>query len=842
VQIALKICQILNRNRSILRAQMAFEKWAGSMGTDSSGVEQGRGDANRRLVRFFSVCLGGLVFVYALLAVRLFLESATVEIIDWLLIGVRVLLGIAALVIVFYPSWLARPLERQIDQMGRLFEDEFLNAGAREKIRLIVLVTMVSLLLELVMIRWLASVFPVFSFFKNFTLLACFLGLGAGYAVAEKQRCAPALVLPMLALFVGVITLLRYDVGATTDFFSALPMQEQTSISIWMDKLNWPALFQQSVPLYILLGASFVLCACICYPVGQLCGKLLHSADALKAYGLNLAGSILGVLLLCVMSLFWLPPVIWFTAVGGVLLYFVLSRDARLPLGVASFSLLVAVLAWPVQTDIQRIYSPYQLLERMAKYDGLMNILSGGAYYQKVFNLSESNRGHEPDDDKYARAYYEFPFNFKKKPERVAIVGAGSGNDVAAALRMGASHVDAIEIDPAIVFLGRSYHPEHPYDDPRVTVIVNDARNFFRTAHQQYDLIIYGVLDSHTALSHASNLRVDSYVYTREGITEAFKLLKPDGVMSIAFALPNESLGFKLSHILQDISGAGKPLAVRVGYDSKTTTAFVAQNGRDITLPDAGAFAAFGFTDVSAHFAQPYPAESIPTDDWPFFYMINRTYPLSYMIALGMVLLLSYIFVRKTIGWTEPVERGYLPFFFLGSGFMLVETKAITELGLHLGGTWFVIAATIILVLMMAFFANLLVQRKVAGRTGLAYAGLLSSLLVGYFSARNHDLFAFSSPFASLAVACVLLTIPLFFSGIVFSSLIGKANVNISTALAYNLLGALFGGLMEYNSMYFGFAFLYLLAIGFYGLAWLFTLEPFGAPRRLKLLGQNSAP
>jgi hypothetical protein len=52
--------------------------------------------------------------------------------------------------------------------------------------------------------------------------------------------------------------------------------------------------------------------------------------------------------------------------------------------------------------------------------------------------------------------------------------------------------------------------------------------------------------------------------------------------------------------------------------------------------------------------------------------------------------------------------------------------------------------------------------------------------------------------------------------------LIGKANINISTALAYNLMGALFGGLMEYNSMYFGFAFLYLLAIGFYFLAWTF--------------------
>jgi hypothetical protein len=404
---------------------------------------------------------------------------------------------------------------------------------------------------------------------------------------------------------------------------------------------------------------------------------------------------------------------------------------------------------------------------------------------------------------------------------------------------MGASHVDAIEIDPAIVFLGRSYHPEHPYDDPRVNVIVNDARNFFRTAHQQYDLIIYGVLDSHTALSHASNLRVDSYVYTREGITEAFKLLKPDGVMSIAFALPNESLGFKLSHILSGIPGAGTPLAVRVGYDSKTTTAFVTQKGHDITMSDA-ALAAYGFEDVSKKFAQPYPEESIPTDDWPFFYMITRTYPVSYMLALGMVLLLSTMFVRKTIGWTGPVERSYLPFFFLGGGFMLVETKAITELGLHLGGTWFVIAATIVLVLVMAFLANWMVQKKFVPRTSLAYLGLLASLLVGYFSARNHDLIAFASPFVSLVVACVVLTIPLFFSGFVFSTLIGKKGVNISTALAYNLMGALFGGLMEYNSMYFGFAFLYLLAMGFYGLAWAFSLEPAISARRIAAAARGS--
>ena len=194
------------------------------MGTHSIDVEHGGDDANRRLVRFFSICLGSLALVYSLLSLRLFLESETLAIADFALTLLRVSLGVAALLIIFYPPWLARPLERQIDLMGSLFEDGFVNSTTREKIRLFVLVTMVSLLLELVMIRWLASVFPVFAFFKNFTLLACFLGLGAGYAVAEKQPCAPALVLPMLALFVGVITLLRYDLGGANELFAGLPM------------------------------------------------------------------------------------------------------------------------------------------------------------------------------------------------------------------------------------------------------------------------------------------------------------------------------------------------------------------------------------------------------------------------------------------------------------------------------------------------------------------------------------------------------------------------------------------------------------------------------------------
>src|SRR5580692_10384511 len=760
---------------------------------------------NRSLIHIFCLSLTGLLLVYSTIAVYgLFaLESTNAtELAAGLL---RIALGLLALGGLLRWSWLAEPLERHVATMGETFEADYANLSTKTRIRSIVLVTMLSLLLELVLIRWLASMFPVYSFYKNFTMLACFLGLGAGYAVAQRKPCAPALVLPMLTLFVAVIMLLRYDTGILYLIFS----------------VGWLSSFD--LPVYYLLGASFIVCACICYPVGQLCGKLLHSSNSLNAYGLNLIGSALGVVALFLMSLYWLPPVVWFAVTGGMILLFVLPRDAFLQAGMASFCVLLAILAWPVQPETQRIYSPYQLLERTAKADGLMQILSGGSYYQKVYNFADNRRGTEDEADRFVRAYYEFPYNFKKAPERVAIVGAGSGNDAATALRMGAAYVDAIEIDPAIAFLGEKYHPERPYDDPRVNLSINDARNFFRTANQQYDLIVYGVLDSHTALSHASNLRVDSYVYTREGLTEAFRLLKPDGVLAVSFTLVNDALGFKLSKILREQPGAGRPLAVRVLYDSERTTAFIVKKGGDVAMPNTGAAASIGFTDVSDYFAQAYPESSVPTDDWPFFYMVERAYPFTYMIALGMILLLSYVFVRQTVGFSEPFDRSYLPFFFLGSGFMLVETKAVTELGLHLGGTWFVIAAAIMLVLVMAYLANLIVTRTGLRLVGPAYLGLFASLLIGYGLATSHDHWMFGPPQLQLVASCLVLTVPLFFAGIIFSSLIGNPEINISTAFAYNLIGALFGGVMEYNSMYFGFAFLYLLAMGFYSLSWLFS-------------------
>ena len=94
------------------------------------------------------------------------------------------------------------------------------------------------------------------------------------------------------------------------------------------------------------------------------------------------------------------------------------------------------------------------------------------------------------------------------------VVGAGSGNDAAGVLRNGVERVVAVEIDPGIIELGRRFHPEKPYADPRCVVVNDDARSYFATCTEKFDVIAFGLLDSHTTTA-MTNARLDHYVYTR---------------------------------------------------------------------------------------------------------------------------------------------------------------------------------------------------------------------------------------------------------------------------------------------------------------------------------------
>jgi len=514
-----------------------------------------------------------------------------------------------------------------------------------------------------------------------------------------------------------------------------------------------------------------------------------------------------------VTSVLWTPPLVWFALCFLGLLAFHVRRPASLFTGI-TFTLIATITLswWPVDRLWDRVYSPYQLLEIGTSDTGLTLIRAAGHYYQRIHNLAGPNL---TEDQGHIRAYYDFAYKVHSPLNDVAVVGAGTGNDVAAALRGGAKRVDAIEIDPAIMLAGKMKHPEKPYDDPRTRAIVNDARSFLRNTDHKYDLIVYGLLDSHTLLSSGSSVRLDSFVYTVEGLREARNRLKPDGVISLAFAIISESLGRKIYLMLQEAFDGRPPICVRADYDGAVI--FLESNDPKATLSFQGLVGP-GFKDMTAYYANPSLHASVSTDDWPFFYMPQRVYPTSYLVMVLQILVLSVLLGANFLG--EAPRFSHLSFFFLGAGFMLIETKGITEMGLTFGNTWQVIGIVIAGILTMAFLGNCAVSCLNIKRPLFPYLFLWAALAIGWFVARSGGFD--STPIGRLETAIVL-TCPLLFSGIVFSTLLSSKG-QVSGMMAMNLLGAICGGLLEYNSMYFGFRWLYLAAMACYFLAFLSDL------------------
>ena len=226
----------------------------------------------------------------------------------------------------------------------------------------------------------------------------------------------------------------------------------------------------------------------------------------------------------------------------------------------------------------------------------------------------------------------------------------------------------------------------------------------------------------------------------------------------------------------------------------------------------------FFITDVFNYDTVEASKVDISTDDWPFFYMSKKVYPTSYLSVVLLIFLSSIVLIKKT---TNLSFKNFSPTcFFLGAGFMLIETKGITEAAKIFGGTWIVISIIIILILTMAYFANYIIYKKIKINTKLIYFLLLLSIGVSYlFSELKIEDYSLT---LAKVLSPIFLTIPIFFSGLAFSSELKKLN-SVSIALSSNILGALFGGLVEYNSMYFGFKFLYLFAIIIYLSALIFT-------------------
>jgi hypothetical protein len=205
-----------------------------------------------------------------------------------------------------------------------------------------------SLFLELAIIRWQATVFPFFAFYKNLSLLSCFAGLGLGYSLGRRERVLLFMTLPLLCWQFIFMLAMHYGMSwAQFQSLYILPFREQLNMG-----LRVTAHLYSGIQTYFVLAVVFVLTALAFIPVGQLCGCLLERRNKLTGYGFNLLGSLAGVLLMFVVSAFWTPPSVWFLIAFAVLLCFYVRRGPMLAIGAAVAVLALIVLEWQLSPEL----------------------------------------------------------------------------------------------------------------------------------------------------------------------------------------------------------------------------------------------------------------------------------------------------------------------------------------------------------------------------------------------------------------------------------------------------------------------------------------------------------
>ncbi len=123
--------------------------------------------------------------------------------------------------------------------------------------------------------------------------------------------------------------------------------------------------------------------------------------------------------------------------------------------------------------------------------------------------------------------------------------------------------VDAVEIDPVIQRLGKQDHPDKPYDDPRVFVHLNDGRNHLRSG----------------------NIRLESFLFTKQAMDDVKKRLKPGGV----FVMYNYfRQGWIVSRLQNSVRAAFGSDALVLNLPSRDTLDPDQTLGGDFTMLIAG--------------------------------------------------------------------------------------------------------------------------------------------------------------------------------------------------------------------------------------------------------------
>lgn len=724
--------------------------------------------------------------------------------------------------------------------------DEALDeVDVRVNRRHLFLIGFLILFLELGCIRWFAANVVFLQFFTNIVLIAAFVGMSVGCVCATKKTdwLSRFTWLAPSAIGLAVVLNLLYNrfTGLTIDVGS---QRNSPQVIFFGTEYRDVDLATFAVPMELVAGLFFALIVLMFIGPGQVLGRCFdRDPDRVKAYTMNIIGSLAGIFCFALASFAETPPAVWFAVAFVVIAYF-LKHEGKLtwvkaaPLVATTFLVFASGISPYKESSAH--WSPYYwvihnqgtggIRVNTIGFQNMMPVRDSGAAYSLI-HLLERDAGGEPFKD-------------------VLIIGAGSGNDVAAALRHGAERIDAVEIDPVILRLGKQHHPDNPYADPRVHLNLNDGRNFLRETERKYDLVIYALVDSLILHSSISNIRLESFLFTKEAFDDVKRVLKPTGIFVAYNFFRQGWIVHRIATMIDEAFGAAPivvPLPHReevsdaeefrgfttliAGNNTRIAQAFEADDrfwlnrvprlndavngfGAESPQSDAAASAEDWLLIAPSALVSGGGEVHAADDNWPFLYLRAPTVPWFYVKG---ALIMAFLGLA-VLYWQAPGHRVSMNgrMFFLGAAFLLVETKAVVQLALVFGSTWIVNSLVFAAILVMILAANLYVLKvreiKLSRHYGLLFATLALNIVVPL------DAFLAGDVFWRYIGPCVLVLGPMFFAGVIFAVSF-RASKQPDQDFGANIAGAVVGGFAEYLSMLLGFQYLLLVAIGFYALS-----------------------
>ena len=711
------------------------------------------------------------------------------------------------------------------------------------------LISFLVLFLELACIRWFGSMVPNLTFFTNIVLLATFLGISAGCLAASSRQDQTRTVIPLLLMAVvascfASLGRVAADVGGQ----GASPQQ----VYFGTEYLKFSGFV---LPIDVLASIYFILIALAFVGVGQAIGLAFDKApDRLVAYTSNIGGSLAGIAAFALASYFRTTPLTWFAVALILWLYFLKPRNSLQIVGLVAILILVGFASYTTSPRHILMWSPYYKI----------------VYSPQERSIDTNNINHQGmvrvEDEGCA---YELPYLLNRdaggKPfEDILIIGAGSGNDVAAALGNGAKHVDAVEIDPQIFDLGTAHHPNHPYADQRVSVHIDDGRSFLRKTSRKYDLVVFALVDSLVLHSGYSSIRLESFLFTRQAFDDIAARLKPNGMFAAYNFFRQGWIVGRIDKMAEEAFGA-KPLVISLPYvesirptdpqtnkitfllashDAPALTAIMREfelrqsfwlnkrpamnqsvNGFGPQPPTVGETKIADWLRIAPASVDTLSITRLPSDDWPFLYLRDARIPALNLRSMALIagLSLALLYMCAPVRRVRPNWQ----MFFLGAGFMLLETKGVVHMALLFGSTWVVNSVVFFAILVMILASNVFVLIVKPQKLWPYYVLLSAALVVNVLVPINR--FLALPGLEKVTASCAVIFVPIFFAGIIFGASFRDSN-QPDVDFGSNIAGAILGGLSENLSLMVGFNNLLIIALCFYVLSAVLRRRVLGSP------------